>query len=34
MEYKQFGNLGFQVSRLGLGCMRLPLKIHPDGLTI
>ncbi len=33
MQYVPFGNLGFEVSRFGLGCMRLPLKIQPDGTT-
>lgn len=33
MEYTQFGNLGFKTSRFGLGCMRLPLKVQPDGST-
>jgi len=31
MEYRQFGNLGFEVSRFGLGCMRLPLEVQPNG---
>lgn len=31
MEYRNFGNLGFEVSRFGLGCMRLPLEVQPDG---
>lgn len=26
MQYRPFGQLGFQVSTLGFGCMRLPLK--------
>lgn len=34
MEYIPFGKLGFEVSRFGLGCMRLPLKVQPDGTTI
>lgn len=31
MEYVPFGKLGFDVARFGLGCMRLPLKLQPDG---
>lgn len=31
MQYRQYGNLGFEVSALGLGCMRLPLVTHADG---
>ena len=33
MKYVPFGKLGFEVSRYGLGCMRLPLKVQPDGST-
>jgi len=31
MQYRVFGRLGFKVSTLGLGCMRLPLKQAADG---
>lgn len=31
MQYREFGKLGFKVSTLGLGCMRLPLEKQPDG---
>ena len=31
MEYRAFGNLGFETSRYGLGLMRLPLERQPDG---
>ncbi len=31
MEYRKFGNLGFEVSTFGMGCMRLPLEAQPDG---
>ncbi|MDI9498986.1 MAG: aldo/keto reductase [Bacillota bacterium] len=33
MKYVPFGRLGFEVSRYGLGCMRLPLRVQPDGST-
>lgn len=33
MEYRKFGDLGFEVSIFGLGCMRLPLEVQPDGTT-
>jgi len=33
MEYRQFGKLGFEVSRFGLGTMRLPLEVQSDGTT-
>lgn len=33
MEYRKFGDLGFEVSTFGLGCMRLPLEVQPDGTT-
>lgn len=33
MQYVEFGNLGFKVSRYGLGCMRLPLELQADGTT-
>ncbi len=31
MEYRTFGKLGFECSRFGLGCMRLPMVVQPDG---
>lgn len=31
MEYKRFGNLGFEVSRFGMGCMRLPVIKNNHG---
>lgn len=34
MQYIKFGKLGFEVSRFGLGCMRLPIKVQPDGTKI
>ncbi|HZJ57671.1 MAG TPA: aldo/keto reductase [Clostridia bacterium] len=33
MKYRKFGDLGFDVSVFGVGCMRLPLKVQPDGTT-
>ena len=30
MQYRKFGNTGFDVSLLGLGCMRLPFKDESD----
>jgi len=33
MQYRKFGELGFDVSTFGLGCMRLPLKVLADGKT-
>ena len=33
MEYRKFGNLGFEVSTFGIGCMRLPLEVQADGTT-
>lgn len=29
MQYREFGQLGFEVSTFGLGCMRLPLEVLP-----
>ena len=31
MQYRKFGNLGFECSVFGIGCMRLPIKQNPDG---
>lgn len=31
MQYKKFGDLGFEVSVFGVGCMRLPVMEKPDG---
>ena len=31
MQYRKFGNLGFECSVFGVGCMRLPIKQNPDG---
>ncbi|MBT9151840.1 MAG: General stress protein 69 [Firmicutes bacterium] len=31
MQYRPFGQLGFKISTLGLGCMRLPLKQATEG---
>lgn len=31
MEYKEFGNLGFETSRFGMGCMRLPVRKNEQG---
>ncbi|NLX70834.1 MAG: aldo/keto reductase [Clostridiales bacterium] len=33
MYYREFGNLGFKISTFGIGCMRLPLLLQPDGST-
>lgn len=33
MQYVPFGNLGFDISRLGFGCMRLPTVSGEDGKT-
>ncbi|NLN42350.1 MAG: aldo/keto reductase [Clostridiales bacterium] len=33
MEYRKFGDLGFDISIFGVGCMRLPLEVQPDGTT-
>ncbi len=33
MQYVPFGNLGFDISRLGFGMMRLPKVTLPDGKT-
>ena len=33
MQYSVFENIGIKVSRFGLGCMRLPIKIE-DGKEI
>ncbi|MDF2926094.1 MAG: NADP-dependent oxidoreductase domain protein [Paenibacillaceae bacterium] len=30
MQYREFGNLGFEISAFGLGCMRLPLQTVPN----
>lgn len=31
MQYKEFGNLGFEISRFGMGCMRLPVRKNEAG---
>jgi len=31
MYYRKFGNLGFEVSTFGMGCMRLPVIMSEDG---
>ena len=31
MQYATLGSTGLQVSRFGMGCMRLPLQAQPDG---
>ena len=33
MQYVPFGSLGFDISRLGFGCMRLPTVTGEDGKT-
>lgn len=33
MKYRKFEDLNFAVSTFGVGCMRLPLKVQPDGST-
>ena len=33
MQYVPFGDLGFNISRLGFGMMRLPKVTLPDGST-
>lgn len=33
MEYRRFGDLGFEVSTFGVGCMRMPLEVQADGTT-
>ena len=33
MQYVSFGNLGFEISRLGMGCMRLPM-MERDGKRV
>jgi len=33
LYYREFGNLGFKISTFGIGCMRLPLLLQPDGST-
>ena len=31
MKYREFGDLGFEISTFGLGCMRLPVKETRNG---
>ena len=31
MQYRPYGKQGFDVSLLGMGCMRLPRRTNPDG---
>ena len=31
MQYRKYGKAGFDVSLLGMGCMRLPRIVHDDG---
>lgn len=31
MQYRKFEKLGFECSAFGVGCMRLPLQVNPDG---
>jgi predicted aldo/keto reductase-like oxidoreductase len=33
MQYRKFEKLGFECSTFGVGCMRLPLQVNPDGTT-
>jgi len=33
LYYRELENLGFKVSTFGMGCMRLPLLVLPDGST-
>ena len=34
MQYRNFGKLGYQVSALGMGCMRLPRIFSEDGKAV
>ena len=31
MQYRNYGNLGYKVSALGMGCMRLPMIFRENG---